>query len=117
MVEGHMYGQMAVNMKEIGMRIGLKVMELILGLMVDNILALGKIICMDTECTPGKMVEDTKATMRWIRSMALVYTSGPMEEDMKEIGLMENSMDRGNTSCPMEKSKLVFGRMGRELSG
>jgi len=71
--------------------------------MEDSTLVHGRItICTVMEFTHGKMVEDTRVIMRWIRNMAMVCTSGQTGEDTKVIGLMENNMAKENTYCQME---------------
>ena len=73
------------------------------GSMEDNILVHGRItICTVMEFILGKMEEDTRVIMRWIKSMAMVCTSGQTGEDTKVIGLMENNMAKENTYCQME---------------
>jgi hypothetical protein len=63
--------------------------------MGGNSLVLGKtIICMDMVCILGKMVEDMRDTMKWIRSMGMEFTNGLMVEDMKEIGVMASNMEK-----------------------
>lgn len=74
-------------------------MVLIPGLMVDSILGHGKIItCMVMEYILGRMAEDMKATMKWIKNMGTVSINGLTAEDMREIGLTENSTGKANIS-------------------
>jgi hypothetical protein len=78
----------------------------ILGLMGVSIQAHGKIIiCMAMVSTHGRMVDDMKAIMKWIRSTAMECILGLMEEDMKVIGLMESSMDKESIYYQMEQLK------------
>ena len=55
--------------------------------MEDNTMVRGRItICMGMGYILGKMVENMKVIMKWIKSMDMVFILGQMEEDMKVIG-------------------------------
>jgi hypothetical protein len=59
-------------------------MENIYGRMEEFIKVNGKIIsCMVKVCTHGLMVEDMKASMNLIRSMAMEHITGQMENAMR----------------------------------
>ncbi len=60
----HSYGQMEADMMESSISIILKVLDIIFGLMEDNIKVFGKIIkCMVEVCLLGQMEENMKENM------------------------------------------------------
>ena len=79
-------------------------MENISGRTVERIPDNGKIIiCMVKAPIHGPMVGDMKASTKWIRSMAMVFTTGLTAVYIKAIGLMENSMVKVNISSRLVK--------------
>jgi len=71
--------------------------EHIYGLTEKNILDNGKIMqCMDMEYINGKMEENIKEIIIWIKNKDTENTLGLMVKYMKECGKMESSMDKGN---------------------
>ena len=64
---------------------------------------------MDMESILGKMGEDMKGIMKWIRSMVMEYINGQMEGNMKVTGKMESNMARENTFCLMAGSTMEDG--------
>ena len=118
MGKDYIFGQMEASMMVTGLRIGLKVMELTPGSMVDSTLDHGRIIiCMVMVSTLGKMEEDMKVIMRWIRNMAMVYINGLMVGNTKAIGEMGSSMAKGSTFYLMEQSEWECGKMARDQNG
>ena len=55
-----------------------------------------KIICMEKEFILGKMEENMKVNIIWIKSMDLEFINGLMAEFIKEIGKMVYSMEKEN---------------------
>ena len=87
MDEAVMFGRMAANMMETGLKTGLKGMELILGLMGDSILDHGRtIICMVMVCILGKTEEGMRDTTKWTKNTDSESINGLMGEDMKGTG-------------------------------
>jgi hypothetical protein len=92
-----MYGPTAPNMSETGSTIRSTGKDSILGLTAVLTKVHGKtIICMVMELTLGPMVESMKASITWIRSTDMVFTTGPMAVAMKATGKMGSSMEKAN---------------------
>lgn len=70
-----------------GMKTSLADRVNIFGVMVESIVANGRLIrCMAREFTPGKMVEHIWAATSLIKSMDMASTPGPMDESSRESG-------------------------------
>lgn len=69
------------------------------GLMAVLMKAPGKTItCMGKVPTHGATEGSMRASITWIRSMDMEYTSGLMAGGTKAIGKMANNMEKANTS-------------------
>jgi hypothetical protein len=85
-------GLMEVLMMGHGLITRLRDLELILGLMEENIQEDGKtIICTAMVLIGGKMEENTRVCMKMIKNTDLEFMSGLMVVNTKVIGLRENS--------------------------
>lgn len=83
--------------------------------MEENTKVNGKItVCMEKANIIGKMVEDMKEIIIWIRNKEREFTIGLMAENMMVNGIMENSMDKANMYYPMVQHDLVFGNKEKE---
>ena len=71
---------------------------------------------MDKEFILGLMVENMKELMKMIKNMDLAFIVELMEEDMKVIGLMVNSMEVDSLFKEIKRKK-EFGIKEKELSG
>ena len=74
-------------------------------------------ICMVTEYTLGRTVEDMKASIRMTRNTDRASTSGPMASSTKASGSMESSTEMACLRMRMVKSGQDSGRMERGRSG
>ncbi|MEE4248191.1 MAG: hypothetical protein V2I33_22605 [Kangiellaceae bacterium] len=93
------------------MTITLRELESTAGLMVEPMMAHGRITrCMAQVSLAGQMAESTSETMYRIAKKALVSSSGQMGRSIEESGSTENSMARENTLAQREKRRKVFGR-------
>lgn len=89
-----------------------------IGRMEENLKGNGKIIiCMEKVFTLGRMVENMKEIITWIKNMDLVYIDGQMEEYTRVHGLMGNSMAKEFINCLINKLKKEYGKMAKELNG
>ena len=83
-----------------------------------NMMVNGKqTICMVTEYTLGRTVEDMKATIRMTRNMERASTSGPMASSTTASGEMESSTEKARLRMRMVTSGEDSGRMERGRSG
>jgi len=99
-----MCGQTAARTTVTGLRIESKAMAHTPGLMEGSLRGNGRIItCTVTESIHGVTAESMKDTTKWIKNMAMVYTSGQMDVVMKVTGLQENNMVKVNMFCLMEQ--------------
>jgi hypothetical protein len=102
----NIYGQMGVNMLELGYLIILEGMALINGLMEDHLKDAGKTTkCMVRECIIGLMVENMMAFILMISKKDMVYIHGQTEGVMKDIGFKVNNMEKVNLQVQKEKAE------------
>ena len=87
MVKVNSLGLMEVILKGISWITKSKDKAFTLGLMGENLLALGLTIkWMVKVSLPGKMVEKTKVNIKTIKNMDMVFLTGPMDVNMKDSG-------------------------------
>ena len=97
MVKEFACNKMEMYMKEIGMKIKGKVMVLILGKMVINILVNGKIIKgKDKDNFIGLMVNFMKASGKMIKETVMALKFGKMGIDMTDSGKIIKNMVKDN---------------------
>lgn len=88
------------------------------GLTEENLKVNGKkTICMERVYILGRMVENIKEIITWIKNTDLEFIDGRTEEFMKEPGLMENSMEKEYINYLINNQKREFGKMAKELDG
>ena len=96
-------GKMDQCTMETGLKTELKALENTNGKMAVCILENGKItICMVKVFIPGLMEGDMKVNTKWIRNMALEFTSGQTDVYMKVIGSTASNTEQENTYCKTE---------------
>lgn len=88
------------------------------GLMEGNTLVIGSIIwCMAEECTLGKMEENMKDSIIWIRNKDLEYFLGLTVKNILVSGRMVSNTEGENLLVREVMKRQDFGKMVKELDG
>lgn len=86
--------------------------------MVENTKDHGKTTkCMAEESLSGLMVVNIRASMSMIKKKDMENSVGLMEDVIADSGKMENKMEKVLTEIKRELKRMVFGSMGKKLSG
>lgn len=73
--------------------------------------------CMVEESLSGLMVVNIRASMSMIKKKDMENSVGLMEDVIADSGKMENKMEKVLTEIKRELKRMVFGSMGKKLSG
>ncbi|CAD8101038.1 unnamed protein product [Paramecium primaurelia] len=118
MVEVHSNGLMVLFMWETSTKTIFKDKENIVGKMVENMLANGKIIkWMEKEFLLGWMEDDMRVNIKMIKNMDMVNLNGLMEEFIRENGQMENNMAKESIQVHQRWKKKENGKMVKQQGG
>lgn len=118
MEEAYIVGMMVLSMMENGRRTRSRALEFTLGWMEESMRVNGwTTIWMEWVCTPGKMADNTEASTKMTRNMAMGSTLGLMVGHMLATGAEANSTVLEPTQCQDPPLSTVSGRRGSALNG
>lgn len=109
---------MVHHMMENLMRIILRVLDYIYGLMEEDIMDNGNLIKWMVKVNlHGQMVENIQENMFKIKNKDMVHLNGQMVKSIKEIGIMVHNMDQVPITALKDQSERVNGKKEKEFVG